>query len=47
LVTWEQEQQRRWKMRKELFPALADDIIIMGNFNQLYKVSPALNPACF
>jgi hypothetical protein len=25
-------------MRKEIFPGLADDIIIMGNFNQLYKV---------
>lgn len=37
-ITWEQEQQRRWKMRKEIFPALADDTIIMGNFNQLYKV---------
>ncbi|KAF4447694.1 hypothetical protein F53441_8805 [Fusarium austroafricanum] len=40
LVTWEQEQERRWKMRKELFPALADDTIIMGNFNQLYKIEP-------
>jgi hypothetical protein len=37
-VTWEQEQRRRWKMRKDLFPTLADDAIIMGNFNQLYKV---------
>lgn len=41
-VTWEQEQRRRWKMRKELFPALSDDTIIMGNFNQLYKVRPSL-----
>ncbi|UPL01956.1 hypothetical protein LCI18_012890 [Fusarium solani-melongenae] len=39
-VTWEQEQRRRWKMRKELFPTLADDTIIMGNFNQLYKIEP-------
>ncbi|RKL26893.1 hypothetical protein BFJ72_g13490 [Fusarium proliferatum] len=39
-VTWEQEQRRRWKMRKELFPALSDDTIIMGNFNQLYKIEP-------
>ncbi|KAF4991560.1 hypothetical protein FDECE_14001 [Fusarium decemcellulare] len=39
-VTWEQEQQRRWKMRKELFPTLANDAIIMGNFNQLYKIEP-------
>lgn len=38
-VTWEEEQRRRWKMRKEIFPDLADDMIILGNFNQLYKVS--------
>ncbi|KAI1320744.1 glycosyltransferase family 41 protein [Xylariaceae sp. FL0255] len=40
-VTWEDEQQRRWKMRKEIFPNLSDDTIIMGNFNQLYKIDPA------
>jgi hypothetical protein len=38
VVTWEDEQRRRWKMRKELFPNLPDDAIILGNFNQLYKV---------
>lgn len=38
-VTWAYEQQRRWKMRKELFPNLPDGAIILGNFNQLYKVS--------
>lgn len=38
-VTWQEEQSRRWKMRKELFPSLPDDTIILGNFNQLYKVS--------
>lgn len=37
-VTWEEEQRRRWKMRKEIFPDLPDDTIILGNFNQLYKV---------
>lgn len=37
-ISWEDEQRRRWKMRKELFPSLPDDKIIMGNFNQLYKV---------
>lgn len=37
-VTWEDEQRRRWKMRKEIFPDLPDDAIILGNFNQLYKV---------
>ena len=37
-ITWEEEQRRRWKMRKEIFPNLSDDTIILGNFNQLYKV---------
>ncbi|CAK7269138.1 hypothetical protein SEPCBS57363_003449 [Sporothrix epigloea] len=37
-VTWQEEKQRRWKMRKEMFPSLSDDTIILGNFNQLYKV---------
>ncbi|KAL1998206.1 hypothetical protein VTN02DRAFT_6654 [Thermoascus thermophilus] len=39
-LTWDQEQQRRWQMRKELFPQLSDDTIILGNFNQLYKIEP-------
>lgn len=38
LLSWDEEQVRRWKMRKELFPKLSDDTIILGNFNQLYKV---------
>ncbi len=38
-LPWEQEQARRWAMRKELFPNLPDDTVILGNFNQLYKVS--------
>ena len=37
-LSWQEEQQCRWKMRKELFPDLADDTVILGNFNQLYKV---------
>lgn len=37
-LSWPEEQRRRWKMRKELFPDLEDDRIILGNFNQLYKV---------
>ena len=37
-LNWEEEQGRRWAMRKELFPNLSDDTIILGNFNQLYKV---------
>ncbi|KAG9973514.1 UDP-N-ACETYLGLUCOSAMINE--peptide N-ACETYLGLUCOSAMINYLtransferase, partial [Aureobasidium melanogenum] len=39
-LTWEEEQSRRWTMRKEIFPSLADDVIIFGNFNQLYKIEP-------
>ena len=37
-ITWEEEQSRRWQMRRELFPTLSDDTVILGNFNQLYKV---------
>lgn len=37
-IDWPEEQRRRWQMRKELFPDLADDTVILGNFNQLYKV---------
>ncbi|KAK4156314.1 glycosyltransferase [Chaetomidium leptoderma] len=39
-ITWEEDQRRRWKMRKELFPSLPDDAILLGNFNQLYKIDP-------
>ncbi|ODH13420.1 hypothetical protein ACO22_07272 [Paracoccidioides brasiliensis] len=39
-LTWEEEQANRWKMRKEMFPDLRDDAIILGNFNQLYKIEP-------
>jgi predicted O-linked N-acetylglucosamine transferase (SPINDLY family) len=39
-LNWEEEQQRRWSMRKEIFPNLPDDAIILGNFNQLYKIEP-------
>lgn len=39
-VTWEAEQARRWKMRREIFPNVPENTIILGNFNQLYKVSP-------
>ncbi|KAJ5121801.1 hypothetical protein N7526_008738 [Penicillium atrosanguineum] len=40
ILSWDEEQTRRWKMRKELFPKLSDDTIILGNFNQLYKIEP-------
>ncbi|KAF2089441.1 glycosyltransferase family 41 protein [Saccharata proteae CBS 121410] len=39
-LSWEEEQLRRWKMRKEIFPSLPDDVIVLGNFNQLYKIDP-------
>lgn len=44
-LNWEEEQQRRWAMRKEIFPQIPDNAIILGNFNQLYKVgiSPLLS----
>lgn len=38
---WEAEQERRWKLRKEKFPGLSNDAVILGNFNQLYKIDPA------
>lgn len=38
---WTTEQRRRWKLRKELFPTLSDTAIILGNFNQLYKIDPS------
>lgn len=39
-MSWDEEQKRRWQMRKELFPTLADDAVIFANFNQLYKIEP-------
>ena len=35
---WILEQDRRWQMRKELFPGIAENTVIFANFNQLYKV---------
>lgn len=37
-LSWEEEQARRWAKRKELFPKLPSNAVILGNFNQLYKV---------
>jgi len=42
-LSWEEEQRRRWQMRKELFPQISDGTVIFGNFNQLYKVPPSLS----
>lgn len=35
---WAIEEDKRWKMRKQLFPHLRDDTFIFANWNQLYKV---------
>lgn len=43
-LSWDEEQTRRWQMRKELFPQLSDDTIIFGNFNQLYKAGSHRDP---
>ena len=40
-LAWEEEQARRWALRKKKFPGLSDDAVILGNFNQLYKIDPA------
>lgn len=39
-LSWEEEVKRRWEKRKEIFPDIEDDQIILGNFNQLYKIEP-------
>lgn len=38
---WAFEEERRWNMRREVFPNLPDDVVIFANFNQLYKLEPA------
>lgn len=39
-LSWEEEQERRWQMRRELFPQLPAETVVFGNFNQLYKIEP-------
>jgi len=36
---WALEEDKRWKMRKQMFPDIRDDTVIFANWNQLYKVS--------
>ncbi|KAG0175535.1 hypothetical protein DFQ28_008884 [Apophysomyces sp. BC1034] len=38
---WSIEEDKRWKMRREVFPNLPDDVVIFANFNQLYKLEPS------
>ena len=37
-LLWPEEIRRRQTMRQEIFPDLPKDVVILGNFNQLYKV---------
>ncbi|KAG6084347.1 hypothetical protein E4U31_006599 [Claviceps sp. LM219 group G6] len=39
-TSWTEVEKKRWEMRKYLFPGMEDDIVILGNFNQLYKIDP-------
>ncbi|EPQ28914.1 uncharacterized protein PFL1_03715 [Pseudozyma flocculosa PF-1] len=39
---WAEEEQKRYAMRKQLFPDLPDDYIVFADFNQLYKCDPML-----
>ncbi|GAA5799558.1 hypothetical protein HPULCUR_004974 [Helicostylum pulchrum] len=39
-TVWTAEEEKRWNMRREVFPNLPDDVIIFANFNQLYKLEP-------
>ncbi|KAG6196028.1 hypothetical protein E4U10_001352 [Claviceps purpurea] len=39
-TSWTEVERQRWEMRKHLFPGMEDDIVILGNFNQLYKIDP-------
>ncbi|CAO1630669.1 unnamed protein product [Jaminaea pallidilutea] len=39
---WLEEEERRWKARKELFPGLPDDYIVFATFNQIYKIEPVV-----
>lgn len=39
---WASEEEKRYAMRRELFPNLPDDYVIFADFNQLYKCDPML-----
>lgn len=42
ILTWDGEKRRRWELRRQLFPSMPDDTVILGNFNQLYKIDPTI-----
>lgn len=39
---WYEEERRRSRMRRALFPDIPQDTVIFANFSQLYKVDPAI-----
>lgn len=38
------EEDKRWRLRKRMFPNIRDDTFIFANWNQLYKVRIQLIP---
>ncbi|EJD03950.1 TPR-like protein [Fomitiporia mediterranea MF3/22] len=38
---WKDAEDKRRKLRRELFPDIFDDTIIFANFNQMYKLDPS------
>ncbi|KAF2222803.1 glycosyl transferase family 41-domain-containing protein [Elsinoe ampelina] len=40
-LTWTQELSSRLALRKQLFPQLPPQTVILANFNQLYKIDPS------
>jgi hypothetical protein len=45
-TAWAIEEDKRWRMRRELFPTLAPDVFIFACWNQLYKVSISVCTVC-
>ncbi|GAA6060386.1 hypothetical protein JCM10212_004639 [Sporobolomyces blumeae] len=37
---WAIEEDKRWAMRRQMFPDIRDDTVIFANWNQLYKIDP-------
>ncbi|RMZ87366.1 hypothetical protein DV736_g5401, partial [Chaetothyriales sp. CBS 134916] len=38
---WNAHLAARWALRQQLFPSLSSSAVILGNFNQLYKIDPS------
>ncbi|BGP12958.1 hypothetical protein JCM10213v2_000875 [Rhodosporidiobolus nylandii] len=39
-VSWALEEEKRQQMRKQMFPNIREDTLILANWNQLYKIDP-------